>query len=314
MDGLDNKIKIIVVCGPTATGKTDLAFSLCEHFGGELIGADSMQIYKNLPIGTAAPSMCEYPDIKRHLVSFLPPQQSFSVADYLKKAGECIRETAQRGAVPIVCGGTGLYIDSLVKGIDFMSEKPGQHVLDELEGRWHQQGKYALHEQLMEIDPDCAQKLHPNDKKRVIFALAQAEQFGTTLQMRNERSRKVQSDFDPFVIVLGDEERSMLYRRIEQRVDSMMQAGLLKEAQWVYQNKERFKTAVQAIGYKELFAYFEEGCPLSSCVESLKQATRRYAKRQLTWFRHHPYDAWLLPENTDTGARARALIETFLAC
>ncbi len=313
MDVLDKKTKAVVVCGPTATGKTELAFSLCERFGGELIGADSMQIYKGLSVGTAAPLAHEYPNIKRHLVSFLSPQESFSVAQYVQAAEACVHEVAQRDALPVLCGGTGLYVDSLVNGISFTEKKIDNSIILELEERWQSKGGAALWQQLAVLDAEGASRLHPNDKKRIVQSLAQAEQNQSTMATRHKNSKAQQSKLDTLVIVLCDHERAHLYQRIETRVDRMMQSGLLQEAEWVYQNKENFKTAVQAIGYKELFAYFKGEQSLDSCVALLKQATRRYAKRQLTWFRRHSFHVWLSGEDGDVQQRAEAEIRKFMA-
>ncbi len=313
MDALANKTKMVVVCGATATGKTELAFSLCAAFGGELIGADSMQIYKGLPVGTAAPLLQEHEGIPRHLIAFLSPAQTFSVADYVQTARDCAEKVALRGRLPVVCGGTGLYIESLVNGICFTHEKIEESILLEMEERWQRLGGEALLGQLAVLDAELAKRLHPNDKKRIVRALAESEQNGSTQADRNRRSRAVQSGPEALVVVLADEDRQCLYRRIERRVDTMMQRGLLDEARWVYENRHRFKTAVQAIGYKEFFPYFEKERALEDCVQTLKQATRRYAKRQITWFRNHRHDVWLCPEKDDTKKRVMESVSDFLS-
>ena len=293
MDGWADKIKILVVCGPTATGKTELAFRLCRHFNGELVGADSMQVYKGLPVGTAAPLPQEFPEVPRHLVSFLPPGQSFSVAEYLAEAKRVISEIAARGRLPVVCGGTGLYINSLVNGICFTEKNIDESFVTKLEVEWDEQGGERMLQRLSDCDPEAAARLHPNDRKRIIRAMALFEAGEGTLAQRNEISRKSPSFCDAKVLGLCYDDRQRLYRQIEARVDRMMTAGLLDEARQVFENRDAYKTAVQAIGYKEFFPYFEGESTLELCVERLKQATRRYAKRQLTWFRHHPPHCWL---------------------
>ncbi len=312
MEGSAKKQKIVVITGPTATGKTELAFQLCQRFSGELVGADSMQIYAGLPIGTAAPMPDDHPQVPRHLVGFLPLGQSYSVADYLPDAGAAMQEIAKRGRLPVVCGGTGLYIDGIVNGIHFTDENIDESYLQELEQAWQENGGEAMLARLAALDPACAARLHPKDKKRILRALALSETQGTTLVERNAASRQAESPYDALTIALCYDDRQMLYRQIEARVESMMERGLLEEAREVYQNRERYKTAVQAIGYKEFFPYFTGQAPLPGCVAALKTATRRYAKRQLTWLRQHPPTLWISVQGGTVFQAAEKAVQSFL--
>ncbi len=312
MEGWANKTKIVVVCGPTATGKTDLAFALCRKFGGELVGADSMQIYKGLPIGTAAPSAADFADIPRHLVACLSPRQAFSVADYVELAGMVIQKIAEKGKLPVVCGGTGLYIDSLVKGISFTDENADATEIAKLEEELKNQGGAALLERLAVLDPETAARLHPANGKRIVRALALSEATGTTLAQRNAARCANDSVYDALALGLCYDDRQMLYRRIEARVEAMLASGLLYEAEEVFKNREVYKTAAQAIGYKEFFPLFLGEKSLEDCVSALKQATRRYAKRQLTWFGHRPYLRWLAVDTADVLREAELAVQAFL--
>lgn len=301
--------RIIVVCGPTATGKTKLVAALCRALGGEMVGADSMQVYEGLPIGTAAPRPEELGDVPAHLIGFLPPETSFSVADYLARAVPVAEDIIRRNAVPVFCGGTGLYISALVNGISFTEEKPSPERRAALYTQWERQGPDAMLARLAALDPEYAARLHPADKKRILRALEASEQNGSTLAQRNAASLAGKPPFGARLIGLDYESRQMLYEQIERRVDGMMAEGLLEEARSVYENRQAFKTAVQAIGYKEIFPYFEGEAPLAACVEKLKQATRNYSKRQLTWFRRMEGVHWLDAASPSLVDEAVALVE-----
>ncbi len=305
-----DKTKLIVVCGPTAAGKSGLAINLAKHFGGEIISADSMQIYKGLVIGTAA--TIDTDGIPQHMVGFLSPKERFSTADWQEKARNLIKDITARGAVPIVCGGTGLYISSLLQGISFEKEDTNEELRKELSIEWENCGGKAMLEKLAQYDSQRAAQLHENDKKRVLRALEQSIVTGLNAQQRNELSKQYPSPYDALVLGLNYKERSSLYDAIENRVDVMMQDGLISEAKMVWENKDAYKTAVQAIGYKELFPYFEGIQLQEDCVKKLKQATRNYAKRQVTWFSKVEGIHWLCPQTDNVQEEAYALCSSFL--
>lgn len=300
-----DKADLIVICGPTATGKTAAAVSLAKRLDGEVISADSMQIYQGLRIGTAQATPEEMDGVPHHLVGFLPPEKRFSVAEYVAGASECIRQIHARGHVPIVAGGTGLYISSLVNGIDFtvMQDAPQLHA--RLEAELLEQGAEAMYRRLQQADPEAAAKLHAADRVRVLRALEWYEQTGQTARERIARSRPAQKPFCPLIFGLMPAGRALLYARIDARVDEMLQQGLLDEARLVYAHRAQYHTAVQAIGYKEFFPYFEGSAALSECTALLKRASRRYAKRQLTWFRHMEGIVWLDADSDAADEMAR---------
>ncbi|MGD9559653.1 MAG: tRNA (adenosine(37)-N6)-dimethylallyltransferase MiaA [Oscillospiraceae bacterium] len=304
--------KIVVVAGPTATGKSALALFLAQRFGGEVVGADSMQIYRGLRIGTAAITQEEACGVPLHLMGFLPPDAPFSVAAWLKMAHGCIGEIHARGAVPIVCGGTGLYLSSLLQGVRFEQETDTA-LRAQLEADWRQQGGQAMLARLAACDPGRAEKLHLQDKKRILRALEQALQTRMTAEAREAQSTAGGPPYSALCLGLNHADRAGLYAAIEARVDAMMEEGLLQEARGVFENRDRYKTAVQAIGYKEFFPYFESEAPLEACVQKLKQATRNYAKRQLTWFRRmddmHWLDATSPALREQAGQRAAAFLK-----
>lgn len=311
MDGLDNKI--IVVCGPTATGKTDLAAELCRIFGGELVNADSMQVYRGLTVGTAAPTPGQLAGVPLHLVGTVDPKTRYSVAEWLQDAGAAIRDIISRGALPVLCGGTGLYVQSLAEGIRFTEEPDDLELRAELEAQWEADGGRAVLQRLAMRDPDRAKQLHPNDKKRIIRALEQVLATGLTAAERDALSHREKPAYQVLLLGLNCAQRAELYERINRRVDAMMDAGLLGEAQLVWENKRHYKTAAQAIGYKEFFPYFRGEAPLEDCVAKLKQATRNYAKRQLTWFGRMPGMHWLTAGAPGTYDAADELVGAFLA-
>jgi len=303
--------KIIVVCGPTATGKSDVALALCRRFGGEVVNADSMQVYRGLPIGTAAVTPAEAGGVPLHLNGFLPPEERYSVASWLRDAQACIDEIHRRGAVPVVCGGTGLYIKSLVEGIHY-SEQNGTERRAALEAEWAMQGGEAMLARLRAQDPDHADKLNVNDKKRILRALELLADTGLTERERASRSHAAPPAYEALCIGLDYADRAALYAAINLRVDAMLAAGLLDEARMVYENRGCYGTAVQAIGYKEFFPYFAGDAPLEACTDKLKQATRNYAKRQLTWFRKMPQVRWLRVDEANVQAQATEWVQAFL--
>lgn len=288
-----DKTTIIAIGGPTASGKTSLSVELAKAWNGEIISADSMQIYKGLDIGTAKATPEEQQGIPHHLVDILSPEQRFSAADFVERAQQCIEEIVQRGKLPIVVGGTGLYIESLLKGVQFTKEEFDPNLRNKLEQEAALYGVEEMHRRLQQIDPEYAATLHPNNQGRVLRAIELYLQTGTTMTEQRKNSLPPQQPYNSLLLVLGCENRQTLYDRINLRVDQMVQQGLEQEARYVYQHKHTFATAAQAIGYKEFFPYFEQQQTLEESVEQLKQATRKYAKRQLTWFRRMEGVHWL---------------------
>lgn len=279
-----DKIGTLVICGATASGKTQLAIDLAKRFDGEIVSADSMQIYKGMDIASAKPSMEERSGIPHHMMDFLEPAKAFSVADYVEMARPVIADIHARGKLPIICGGTGLYINALVDNIEFDDTGCDYAFRDEMREIARQQGNSVLLERLREIDPQSAEKLHENNLSRIIRALEVYKISGKTMSQLQADSRKNPSPYNPFILSLEYERREDLYERINKRVDLMLEAGLLDEAREFFTHDD-YITAAQAIGYKELKPYLDGLEPLEQCVERLKQETRKYAKRQLTWFR-----------------------------
>lgn len=278
-----DKIFIVVVCGPTASGKTRLAVDLAKRFDGEIVSADSMQIYKKLDIASAKPAEEEKMGIPHHLMDFLEPTMGYSVADYVEKAREVIADINSRRKLPIICGGTGLYINSLVDNIKFDDTGYDYEYRESLRKIAEEKGNGELIRMLSEIDPESAERLHENNQSRVIRALEVYHISGKTMTEIQAESRRNPSPYEPCMMMI-DFDREILYERINKRVDIMLETGLLEEAREFFTHDD-YVTASQAIGYKELKPYFDGVSDLSECIEKLKQETRRYAKRQLTWFR-----------------------------
>ena len=277
------KIPLIVVAGPTASGKTSLGIEICRRLDGEAVSADSMQIYKGMDIATAKPSKEEMHGIPHHLIDFLSPEDTFSVADFKSLAEEKIRDITDRKKLPVIVGGTGLYIDSLVENITLSDASADENLRRALFERAEKEGAAALLEEVRAVDPEYAEKLHENNLKRIIRALELWHTSHITMTQQIAASRLEPSPYNVCYIVLDAQNREYLYDRINRRVDAMLEAGLLKEAEEYYSSCG--KTSAQAVGYKELAPYFTGEKTLEEAVESLKQSTRRYAKRQLTWFR-----------------------------
>lgn len=282
---------VIVVAGPTASGKTSLAIEIAKRFDGEIVSADSMQIYKNMDIATAKPTEKEMAEVKHHLIGFVDCNDEYSVAMYKNDALSAIRDILSRGKLPVVCGGTGLYIDTLVKNTKFFDYEKSD-VRSELEKTADEKGIEHLFDKLKEIDPETADRLHLNDRKRIIRALEIYLSTGKTITEQDKLSHLEESEFDWCVIGLTASDRQFLYERINKRVDIMLESGLLREAEEFFSG-EYSSTAKQAIGYKELKPYFDGLVSLEEAVEKLKMETRRYAKRQLTWFRRNEKINWI---------------------
>lgn len=286
-----DKKTVIVIVGPTASGKTSLSIELAKMLGGEIVSADSMQIYKKMDIATAKPTKDEMQNIPHHLMSIVEPAESFSVALYKEKALEAIEDIFARGRQPVVVGGTGLYIDTLIKNTTFFDFEKSD-IREKLAERLEKDGIEKLYEELMKVDPQSAEKLHINDTKRIMRALEVYYGTGKTITLQAELSHEKESCYNWLVIGLTAENRELLYDRINRRVDIMLSDGLISEAEEFFRENQS-STAKQAIGYKELRPYFDGLMTLDEAVENLKRETRRYAKRQLTWFRRNSEINWI---------------------
>ncbi len=272
-----------MVCGPTASGKTKLAVDLALEFGGEIVSADSMQIYKGMDIASAKPTEEEKMGVPHHLMDFLEPTQAFSVADYVILARKAVSDIHARGKLPVICGGTGLYINSLIDNIEFDDTGSDPAYREELRSISEEKGGAYLLEMLRAVDPEAALQLHENNQKRIIRALEVYKSSGMTITQQKINSRRNPSPYEPCMMMI-DHPREVLYERIDRRVDLMLRAGLEEEAREFFTHND-YVTAAQAIGYKELKPYFDGERTLAECVDTLKRETRRYAKRQLTWFK-----------------------------
>lgn len=303
------QIPIIVVAGPTASGKTALGVEICKRFNGEVVSADSMQIYEHLDIGTAKPSVEEMQGIPHHLMGFQSPGVEFSVADYVAKAHEIIGDITKRGKLPVIVGGTGLYIQSLVDNITFAETQTDPQLRQRLAEFAEQKGNQALWERLNQVDPELAATLHPNNRGRVIRAIEVWETTGITMSEQKKRSRVNPSPYLPCMIGLNFRDRQLLYDRINLRVNLMVKNGLLEEAKWLFQ-QDYGKTAKQAIGYKELESYLAEKESLEEAVQRIQQESRRYAKRQITWFGRDSRFHWFYLDDYPAATFAKTNTKT----
>ena len=286
-----DKIFTVAVVGPTASGKTELAINISRALDGEIISADSMQIYRGMDIATAMPTSYEQSQAKHHFINFLDVNESFSVAQYKHMADSVAHDIASRGKIPVICGGTGLYINTLLENIELFEQASDMKVREKLVKEAHDYGIEKLFERLRKIDSDSANRLHINDEKRIIRALEVYESTGMTISEQLTRSRLNPSAYDVCYIGITAE-RQYLYDRIDRRVDLMLENGLIEEAKRFY-SRHDYVTAAQAIGYKELKPYLDGECTLKEASDRLKMQTRRYAKRQLTWFRKNENINWL---------------------
>lgn len=310
---MEERKKIIVICGPTASGKTGLSLVLAKKFGGEIISADSMQVYKNLDIGTAKATDEEQQAAPHHLVDFLDPSEPYNVEIFTRLAKDKIEEISKRGNVPFIVGGTGLYIESLVNGITFTEQKSDKSVRNKLEQQLAEKGNEWLHQQLTEIDPEYAVTVHPNNAVRVMRALEIYYTTGVTMTQQIAASKPKEKPYDVLFLATGFLDRAKLYENIDKRVDIMVNLGVLDEAKYVYENKDIFVNSAAAIGYKEFFPYFENTQTLDECIDNLKKGSRHYAKRQLTWFNRMEDINWLYVDGEeDYKEKAVILAEEFL--
>lgn len=292
------KEKIIAVVGPTASGKTSLSIRLAQELNGEIVSCDSMQIYRGMCIGTAAPTVEEMAGIPHHLIGFVSPAQEFSVAEYRERAAECIADIASRGKTPIFCGGTGLYLDALLRVSAFSEVEKSEDLRRELTEYAAVNGNEALHVRLAEVDPSAAEAIHPNNVRRVVRALEMYRLTGITKTEWDKRSLAQDTAYDARILALDFHDRTILHRRIEMRVDQMMEQGLEAEIRALYEAGllQPKSIAGQAIGYKEYLPYLAGESTLDAVAEEIKGATRRYARRQLTWFRRYEDAMWLYPD------------------
>lgn len=286
------KPKVIVICGPTASGKTALSIELAKKINGEIVSCDSMQIYKDMDIGTAKPTIEEMQGIKHYMLDFVSPDERYSVADYKKQAKQAIREIIEKGKVPIVVGGTGLYVDSLIYEIEYQDIEFDEKYRKQLEERSEKEGLEVLYNEAKKIDPEAIIKISPNDKKRILRILEIYNATGKNKTEQEKESRKNEVEFDYKVYAISWD-REKLYDRINQRVDIMIDQGLIEEVRKIYSKYNKFPTAMQGLGYKEVLEYLEGKCNKQEMIDKIKQETRRYAKRQLTWFRKNKQTIWL---------------------
>lgn len=299
----NNKIKLIAVVGPTASGKTSLSVELAKKLGGEIVSADSMQLYKGINIASAAATKEEKQGVPHYMLEFLELGTAYSVADYVNRAKEIIFDINSRGKIPILVGGTGLYVNSLTEGITFSEQKADEETRKRLENEFDLLGGEEMLTRLAEIDPAAAEKLNANDRRRIIRAFEIYETTGATKTEQNIASKKSETPFETIFIGVTYRDREKLYERINHRVDLMLENGLLAEAKSTI-SLENGKGAAQAIGHKELHAYLKNEKSLQEAVEDLKRETRRYAKRQLTWFRRNEKINWIYMDETENAIEA----------
>lgn len=291
------KQKLAVVAGPTASGKTRLAIEIAKRFDGEIVGADSMQIYKYMNIGTAKPTAEERAEVPHHMIDFLEPDAPYSVAEYTEDAHKVIAEIASRGKLPVMCGGTGLYINSVVDDVTFGDFETDYALREELRKTAEAEGAQKLLEMLAEFDPESAQKLHPNNIRRIIRAIEFYKVTGTTISAHQKMTKERESRYEPIMLSIAWD-RQELYERINKRVDIMLEEGLFDEVRSMMERGyTKQLNSMQGIGYKEVMDCMDGLMTYDEAVELIKQSSRRYAKRQLTWFRRDARINWINAEN-----------------
>lgn len=287
------KKPLIVLTGPTAAGKTELSIALAKKLNGAIISADSMQVYKYMNIGSAKIRPEEMQGIRHYLVDVLDPREEFHVARFQQMAKEALEEIYRNGQLPIVVGGTGFYIQALLKDIDFDESSGELPCRKELEETARREGGAVLYERLKQVDPESAEAIHPNNVKRVIRALEFYQETGQPISLHNREQKEKQPPYTYAYFVLNDD-RARLYERIDRRVDRMVEQGLVEEVRWLKEHGyDRSLVSMQGLGYKELFPYLDGTCSLEEAVEIIKRDTRHFAKRQITWFKREPDVIWL---------------------
>lgn len=301
------KIKTISIIGPTASGKTALSIELAKRLNGEVVSCDSMQIYREMNIGTAKPDLAEMDGIPHHMLDICDPEAAFSAADYASAAAEVISDISGRGKLPVICGGTGMYLDSLMKISAYHEYASDEKLRGELTAYANENGNLALHDILKNIDPESAEKIHPNNVKRVVRAIEIYKTTGITKTELDAVQTSGETAYDNLNIIIDYADREILYGRINRRVDAMLNSGLEAEAKNLYDSgRLSGKTASQAIGYKELIPYFEGKITLTEAAEQIKLSSRRYAKRQITWF--NKYDGIRISPDTQNSGIGEASV------
>ena len=310
--GQDNKI--LVICGPTATGKTRLGIELAKALGGEIVSADSMQVYRRMDIGTAKASPAERAEVPHHMLDVAEPWEDYSVSRYVEEAGRCCNDILARGRLPILVGGTGLYIDSLLSGRDFAARAEGdEDMRAALGAEYDRLGGEAMLETLRSFDPERAAKLHPGDKRRIVRAIEIYRLTGETITAHDARTRALPPRYKACTVVMSFADRADLYARIDRRVEAMAEAGLFEEVEALLAaGLSADCTAMQAIGYKEAVLALQGELTRQEAVALIQQNSRRYAKRQLTWFGRNPDALWLRWEaEPDFPAAVQTVLRQF---
>ena len=308
---MEHRPKLLVICGPTASGKTALGVALAQAIGGEVVSADSMQIYRRMDIGTAKPTAAEMGGVPHHMLDVADPAEDYSVARYVHDADACVRDILSRGKRPVVVGGTGLYIDNLIAGRDFAPFTGAWR--EKLQARAREEGLPALHAELRRVDPDRAEKLHPNDEKRILRALEVWYETGETITAHDQRTRSLPPRYDALRVCLNFSRREDLWARIDRRVDQMMADGLEEEVRALLASGvPPAATAMQAIGYKEFAAALRGEETMDQAVDQVKLRSRQYAKRQLTWFRRTPGLRWVTWEKDPDLSRGRQEVTAYM--
>ncbi len=303
--------KILVITGPTATGKTRLSVELAESLGGEIVSADSMQVYRGMDIGTAKVTKAETRGVPHHMIDVAEPSEDYSVSRYVAAADACVRDILARGRLPIIAGGTNLYIDSLIAGLDFAERAEDAALRESLNARYDAIGGQAMLDYLRGFDPERASRLHPSDKRRIVRAIEVYTLTGQTMTLHDEETRKLPKRYDAVKLALSFSDRGILYDRINERVDKMVSDGLFDEVRGLLdRGLSPDCTAMQAIGYKEPAAYLRGEISRGEAIELIKLSSRRYAKRQLTWLRRDGSLWWYLwPSSPDFNDARQASTE-----
>lgn len=286
------KPKVIVIGGPTASGKSNLALEVAKRIDGEIVSCDSMQVYKYMDIGTAKATKEEMQMVKHHMIDVVEPNENFNVVKYIKMVKPIIDDILKRNKIPIVVGGTGLYVESLINNIEFSESENDYEYRKQLEEFSKKNGNEELYNKLLDIDPEFAKTIHLNDTKRIIRGLEVYHNTGNNISYYNQKSKEKESPYEFYLFGII-EDREKLYERINERIDKMLNMGLVDEVKKIYDTYNEFPTAMQGLGYKEVVAYLNEEYAYEEMVEKLKMETRRYAKRQLTWFRRYKDMVWL---------------------